>query len=174
MRIKKALIILVLNIALGFCIGYSLHHVIHVSRDEAILLPEHPFYLLEDVNEEVLYNTLVHYEFPFPEIITAQAVLESGNFKSRLCLEHNNLFGLYNSSKGKYYYFDSWISSVFAYKDKILYKYKEDKYDSYYSFLVAINYATDPNYISKIKSLADKIKNKYEQTESQSKNSGNS
>ena len=115
---KKVISILLVSIILGFVIGYSLHHRIHDSRNvdnEVILLPEHPFYLLEEVNEEVLYNTLKHYGFPNPAVITAQAVLESGNFKSRLCIRHNNLFGLYNSRKKSYFKFDSWISCVFAY-----------------------------------------------------------
>lgn len=130
------------------------------NRDSTILLPEHPYYLLEDVNEEVLYKTLVHYEFPKPAIITAQAVLETGNFKSRLCSNNNNLFGLYNSKKLKYYKFDSWISCIFAYKKYILNKYKDN--EDYYEFLQKIGYAEDPKYIDKVKSIELRIIEKYE------------
>ena len=160
---KKVISILLVSIILGFVIGYSLHHRIHDSRNvdnEVILLPEHPFYLLEEVNEEVLYNTLKHYGFPNPAAITAQAVLESGNFKSRLCIRHNNLFGLYNSRKKSYFKFDSWISCVFAYKDFILNKYKEG--EDYYGFLSRIGYAEDPNYVEKVKKLEITILKKYE------------
>ena len=82
---KRVLIILMISIVFGFATGYSLHHWIHSARfpeEKIMLMPEHPFYLMEEVNEEVLYNTLKHYDFPSPAIITAQAVLESGNFKS--------------------------------------------------------------------------------------------
>lgn len=160
---KKVISILLVSIILGFATGYSLHHRIHDSRNvdnEVILLPEHPFYLLEEVNEEVLYNTLKHYGFPNPAAITAQAVLESGNFKSRLCIRHNNLFGLYNSRKKSYFKFDSWISCVFAYKDFILNKYKEG--EDYYGFLSRIGYAEDPNYVEKVKKLEITILKKYE------------
>lgn len=160
---KKVIRILLVSIILGFVTGYSLHHWIHDSRNvdnEVILLPEHPFYLLEEVNEEVLYNTLKHYGFPNPAAITAQAVLESGNFKSRLCIRHNNLFGLYNSRKKSYFKFDSWISCVFAYKDFILNKYKEG--EDYYGFLSRIGYAEDPNYVEKVKKLEITILKKYE------------
>ena len=87
---KKVLIILMISIVFGFATGYSLHHLIHFNQkqEEMVLLPEHPFYLLDEVNEEVLYNTLKHYDFPNPAIITAQAVLESGNFKSKLCKDY--------------------------------------------------------------------------------------
>ena len=156
-------VILIVSIILGFFMGYSLHHLVHNEKyptETTVLLPEHPFYLLEDVNEEVLYKTLKHYEFPNPAIITAQAILESGNFKSKLCLENYNLFGLYNSSKMEYFKFDSWISCVFAYKRYILNRYNEG--EDYYGFLQRINYAEDPNYISKLKSLENKILKKYE------------
>jgi hypothetical protein len=129
------------------------------EQSDVILLPEHPFFLLEDVNEEILYKTLVHYEFPCPAIITAQAILESGNFKSRLCIEHNNFFGLYNSRAKSYYKFDSWISCVFAYKDFILNKYKSG--EDYYKFLDRINYAEDENYIKRLKVLEKQILEKY-------------
>lgn len=156
-------IILTISILFGFFIGYSLHHWVHTSiyhANEVIILPEQPYYLLEEVNEEVLYSTLKHYGFPNPAIITAQAILESGNFKSRLCLENNNLFGLYNSNTLSYFKFDSWISCVFGYKKYILDKYK--KGEDYYDFLIRINYAEDPNYISKLKALETKILRKYE------------
>ena len=74
---KKVLIILMISIVFGFAIGYSLHHWIHSvesSEEKIILMPEHPFYLMEEVNAEVLYNTLKHYNFPSPAIITAQAI----------------------------------------------------------------------------------------------------
>lgn len=57
-----------ISIVFGFATGYSLHHLIHFNQkqEEMVLLPEHPFYLLDEVNEEVLYNTLKHYDFPNP------------------------------------------------------------------------------------------------------------
>lgn len=158
---KKVLIILMIGIVFGFVTGYSLHHLIHFNQkqEEMVLLPEHPFYLLDEVNEEVLYNTLKHYDFPNPAIITAQAVLESGNFKSKLCKDNNNLFGLYNSRTMSYFKFDSWISCVFAYKQFILSKYNPE--EDYYKFLDRIGYAEDSLYESKVKELELDILNKY-------------
>ena len=64
-----------------------------------MLMPEHPFYLMEEVNEEVLYNTLKHYDFPSPAIITAQAILESDSGQSQLSQKPlYNFFGI----KGEY------------------------------------------------------------------------
>lgn len=156
-------LILIFSIVMGFFVGYSLHHLLHSNRyptENVILLPEHPFYLMEELNESVLYSTIKHYNLPNPAIITAQAILETGNFKSRLCTENNNLFGLYNTSEMEYFKFDSWIGSVIAYKRYILNKYKES--EDYYGFLKRINYAEDPNYINKVKTIENRILKKYE------------
>ena len=104
--------------------------------------------------QEGLMEALVYYEVAYPEIIYAQAVLETGHFKSDLCLNNNNLFGLYNSKRDKYYKFDHWTESVIAYKDFIQYKYKPS--EDYYKFLQRIGYAEDSNYISKLKGIVNK------------------
>lgn len=101
--------------------------------------------------EEGLVEALEYYEIQFPEIVYAQALLETGHFKSKLCTQYNNLFGLYNSRTKSYYKFDNWWDSVIAYRDKVQYKYKGNT--DYYTFLVNLPYATDPNYIRKIKQL---------------------
>lgn len=77
-------------------------------------------------------------------------MLETGKFKSKICKENNNLFGLYNSKDKEYYKFNHWKESVIAYK-KIQNKYESS--DSYYTFLRKINYAEDPEYINKIKEI---------------------
>lgn len=158
----KILLILLISTIFGFVTGYSLHHLIHQNHSEEVtLLPEHPYYLLEDISEETLFKTLEHFGYANPATITAQAVLETGNFKSRLCLEKNNLFGLYNSRKHEYFEFDSWISCIFAYKEMIYSRYNPKKED-YWQFLERIGYAEDPNYVTKVKTLRAKILQKYD------------
>lgn len=89
----------------------------------------------------------------FPEIVLAQSILETGWFKCNNCsMDVNNLFGLYNSRKNEYFPYANWEESINGYKRGIQYKYSE-KYDDYYAFLDDINYAADPNYISKLKTI---------------------
>lgn len=83
--------------------------------------------------------------------VVAQALLETGYFTSRVCLECNNLFGLRHPSDGSYYEFDRWEESVKAYKDYVQYKYKGG---DYLLFLKKIGYAEDPNYIVKVHQIA--------------------
>lgn len=104
--------------------------------------------------EDGLMEALIYYEVQHPQIVYAQAVLETGHFKSDLCLNDNNLFGLYNSNKGKYHSFNHWVESVIAYKDFIQYKYKPS--EDYYEFLQRIGYAEDADYISKLKKVVNK------------------
>lgn len=104
--------------------------------------------------EEGLMEALEYYGVKHPNVVYAQAVLETGHFKSDLCINGNNLFGLYNSRKKRYYTFDHWTESVEAYIDFIQYKYKPP--NDYYKFLDNIGYAEDPEYINKLKRIVNR------------------
>lgn len=101
--------------------------------------------------QEGLMEALEYYGVKHPQIVYAQAVLETGHFKSDLCLNGNNLFGLYNSKKHRYYTFDHWKDCIIAYKEMIQYKYKDG--DDYLNFLKEIGYAEDSEYICKLEEL---------------------
>ena len=89
--------------------------------------------------------------------VLAQAVLETGNFSSRVCKEYNNLFGLYDSKNRDYYRFERWEDSVVGYGKMIQYRYKGG---NYLHFLKRIGYAEDPRYITKIAQMAKSIYNR--------------
>lgn len=99
--------------------------------------------------KEGLMEALIYYNVKHPEIVYAQAVLETGHFTSTICQNRNNLFGLYNSNKKEFYSFDHWSESVIAYIDFIQYKYKPPS--DYYEFLDTLGYAEDPDYINKLR-----------------------
>lgn len=101
--------------------------------------------------EEGLMEALKYYDILFPDIVYAQAILETGYFKSSICVKNNNLFGLYNSKKKEYYKFNHWSESVVAYKSKIQNRYYLP--EDYYIFLKRINYAEDSLYIDKLKQI---------------------
>lgn len=103
--------------------------------------------------KEGLTDALVFYGIRNPEIAYAQAVLETGHFKSVGCLKHNNLFGLYNSKTRRYYRFNHWVESVIAYKEWIQNKYNPTQ--DYYTFLEDIGYAEDPEYTNKLKQIVN-------------------
>ena len=96
-----------------------------------------PYSSLVDSNvyREIVSNNIYH-----PDIVLAQAKLETGNYKSKACTVYNNLFGL-RKPDGSYYKFNSWQESVKA------------PPNDYYDFLDSIGYAEDVSYISKLKDM---------------------
>ena len=105
--------------------------------------------------EEGIDEALQYYKIEHPTIVKAQAILETGNFTSNLCIKNNNLFGLYDSKNKRYYSYNHWWESIEAYKKLIQRKYDNSKY--YYMFLEDIKYAKDKDYISKLKEIAEKL-----------------
>lgn len=101
------------------------------------------------LTKEQVYELLVEIDVKYPEIVLAQAILETGHFKSSLCIKNHNLFGF--RTRNGYLSFDSWIESCYYYKGW------QDRYyndtEDYYNFLIIINYAEDKGYINKIKTI---------------------
>src|SRR4051812_29456962 len=88
------------------------------------------------VDGTMVYKELVKIGVKYPEIVTAQAILETGNFTSDYYKQRSNLFGFRNG-KG-YFYFQSWKHACQNYKQWQDKYYKYGK--SYYQFLIDIKY----------------------------------
>jgi flagellum-specific peptidoglycan hydrolase FlgJ len=97
-----------------------------------------------------LITVIKYYDIQHPEIVLAQAILETGWFQSDNCKKHNNLFGLYNSKRKNFYKFKHWSDSVKAYSSMIQYRYNTG---DYYAWLNKIGYAEDRSYTTKLKGL---------------------
>jgi flagellum-specific peptidoglycan hydrolase FlgJ len=95
-------------------------------------------------------KALEYYEIQHSDIVLAQSILETGHYRSKLCKENNNLFGLYNSKKKEYFKFTHWTESIEAYKNYIQYKYQGG---DYYNFIDSIGYASDSLYVPKLKNI---------------------
>ncbi len=107
-----------------------------------------------ELNKDNFFRVCAYYNVQFDSIVYRQAVLESGNFTSYLCRQHNNFLGLYNSSIHDYYKFDHWSECIRGYRDLVQYKYSVEKYGGdYYNFLKKLPYAEDSLYIQKLKGL---------------------
>lgn len=91
-----------------------------------------------------LYQEIVNNGIRYPKIVLAQAILETGLFRSKACRNRNNLFGLTNPQTGQYFEFSHWTESVRAYYTKVQYRYKGG---NYLVWLRDIGYAEDPEYI---------------------------
>ena len=101
-----------------------------------------PVLTIPNLYQEIIRNGIQH-----PRIVLAQAILETGWFRSPLCRNRHNLFGLTNPKTGKYYEFNHWTESVRAYYTKVQYKYKGG---NYLQWLRDIGYAEDPRYVREV------------------------
>lgn len=108
---------------------------------------------IKELNIENLYASLKRHGIKYPKIVLAQAILETGAFRSRVCRENNNLFGL-RHSKG-YYAFEHWEESVIAYRDKVQYKHRDN--ENYYSFLRRIGYSTSKDYVRRVREIVNQL-----------------
>lgn len=104
-------------------------------------------------SKEEVYNYLLQIGCDEAEIVTKQSVQECGHkYQSYNARVRHNLFGLWNHAKQEYYKFDTWQESCDAYLTKVQYKRKKD--EPYYEFLERIGYASDPQYINKLKGIS--------------------
>ena len=102
-----------------------------------------------------LYKEIIRNGILYPKIVLAQAILETGCFRSSVCRNKHNLFGLTNPRTGKYYEFNHWTESVRAYYTKVQYKYKGG---NYLLWLDEIGYAEDPKYIIQLNKVFQMIR----------------
>ena len=82
--------------------------------------------------------------FKYPKIVLSHAILETGWFKSSVCRNIHNLFGLTNPRTKTYYEFNHWTESVKAYYNKVQYRYSGG---NYLLWLDKIGYAEDKTYV---------------------------
>ena len=108
-----------------------------------------PALTIPNLYQEIIRNGIRH-----PKIVLAQAILETGWFRSPLCRNRHNLFGLTNPKTGKYYEFNHWTESVRAYYTKVQYKYKGG---NYLLWLHKIGYAEDPRYVREVMKVVSQL-----------------
>lgn len=103
---------------------------------------------LEGFSENKLIEFMKLVEMEYPDIVLAQAKLESGNFTSNRFIKYNALFG-FQKSESNIIKYKSWKESVVHYKCWQMNRLRED--ENYYNFLIRVKYASDTNYIKKLK-----------------------
>ena len=154
LNVFKWLFILVLGILIGLPIGrYSVSppstKVEVTVHKDSVVTKKDTLYVIKrpkpSLNDKNLLAELKKEHIKHPEIVLAQAKLETGHYTSEVLKTHNNLFGL---MKGDHYRrFNHWTESVKAYKKLVQDKYKGG---NYYAFLNKLGYAEDPTYTDKL------------------------
>lgn len=168
----KYTIAIVATLALSITVAFNygrLHHNVELLTDEErlIVINEHA-----EFTEEKLVNKLQSLNVKFPHIVFAQAVLETGNFSSKVFKENNNLFGMreakqrITTAKGtenNHAYYHSWRESVLDYAFYQCRYLSSIRTEEQYLQYLSQSYAEDPNYIIKLKALinTNQIANKF-------------
>lgn len=153
MKFKEAIGLLLAGIILGVCLtlwGNAIKESAEKKEGEVASVKWKTNHFM--LNESNLMDELIAQGISFPEIVQAQAVLETGHFKSYACKTQNNLFGL-RKSDGTYMSFEHWTDAVAAYK-RYIQKWKAPPND-YYHYLDSMGYAEDTSYTTKLKQIVN-------------------
>jgi flagellum-specific peptidoglycan hydrolase FlgJ len=96
-----------------------------------------------------------------PNVVWAQARLESGNFESKTYKQKRNCLGIYDSKRKQYAWFNSWQECVEAYRDRVQKKRGNvtETDEAYLLWLVSMGYAADKNYANKVRKIMRKAEN---------------
>lgn len=96
-----------------------------------------------DFSEDKLFAEIDKYSFKYPDIVKAQAIVESGNFKSVVFKQNNNMFGMReamlritvsNGTNLNHAYYDNWkycVTDRALYEARYMYKLSRTEYFSY-------------------------------------------
>ena len=104
--------------------------------------------------EDSVFTYIVELNIKHPNVVLKQAKIESGNFKSKVFIENNNMFGFKKAFKRAntqvdtnrgYAVYDSWQDCVVDYALYQTYSAKNLSREEYIIFL-GKHYAEDPNY----------------------------
>lgn len=125
------------------------------KKNPTIYEPDFSFLESEEINDELFLKVCNYYNVKDAKYVLAQAHLESGHFKSKVFKNNNNMLGLYDSKHKCYYKFDKWSDCIKGYVNMVEYKKREN--ESHLNFLKRIGYAEDPDYITKVQSIYNKL-----------------
>ncbi len=118
---------------------------------------KHQVYTLRnlELTKENFFLVCEHYDVHHSTIVYAQAILETGHFKSNVFKTKNNCLGLWDSRNHKFYEFEHWTDCIKGYRDMVQYKYNGG---DYYSFLDNIRYASAEHYTETVRKIEKQLK----------------
>jgi uncharacterized FlgJ-related protein len=156
-------IILILITSLIIMIGLSINEKKEIKYIES---ESHPFIIKESnhFSSHKLKQYICSLNIRHADIVYAQAVLESNNFKSRIFIESNNLFGMKKATQRPttctsthrgHAMYSNWKESVIDYALFQAAFLRDLKTREQYLSYLAQNYAEDPNYVTKLKSIIE-------------------
>ncbi len=158
---KWSAVLLLLILNLSYLVSKFVYKDIILTEEaKLIVLKEENSFSKEKLKEYILGLNV-----KFPNIVLAQAELESGHFKSTMFKENNNLFGMKQAFKRPttnqgenrgHAYFNSWKDCVLDYAFYSATYLNNIKTEAEYFQYLRQSYAEDPNYIAKLNQILKK------------------
>jgi uncharacterized FlgJ-related protein len=157
----------VIAISLSSVLSYGIgHYKGYYDYQHGTVTPEERMIVIQEndkFTKEKFKEYLLQLNIKFPHIVYAQAVLETGNFNSKIFTANHNLFGMKEArvrattnlgSELGHAIYGHWRESVVDYalfQCAFLTKIKTE--EGYYQYLKE-NYAEAPNYVAKVRELS--------------------
>lgn len=165
--------------AVGCCIATTMHPLMPAltERIDSVSVEAPSKHIVQDllwveemgvmpVSDSLVSNILTTLKVEHPHIVHAQMRLESGHYTSRLARDNHNYFGMkhpaqrFTLSLGKkngYASYRNWVYSILDYalwQQRYAAALTEEEYLAYLSRV----YASDTHYVTKIKRIANTLK----------------
>jgi uncharacterized FlgJ-related protein len=166
-KITKKTILVVFGLLLTSSL-LTLSFTVNKVNDIRFITEETKQIIIKQENEfspEKLKAYILELNIRFPHIVYAQALLESGEFKSHIFKENHNFFGMKQAkqrpttNKGTengHAYFANWKDCVVDYAFYQAAYLNDLRSESEYFEYLGQNYAEDPMYVSKLKKIIEK------------------
>jgi uncharacterized FlgJ-related protein len=166
-KITKKTILVVFGLLLTSSL-LTLSFTVNKVNDIRFITEETKQIIIKQENEfspEKLKAYILELNIRFPHIVYAQALLESGEFKSHIFKENHNFFGMKQAkqrpttNKGTengHAYFANWRDCVVDYAFYQAAYLNDLRTEKEYFDYLGQNYAEDPMYVSKLKKIIEK------------------
>ena len=139
-----------------------------MTQDQASKLPFVTPFSKENLEKEINKQGI-----KYPDIVMAQAKIESGHFTSAIFKENNNLFGMKEAQRRittaegtnrNHAYYNHWRESVYDYAFYQCRYLGDIRNEAEYFQYLSASYAEDPNYIEVLKDVIkrEKLKELFE------------
>lgn len=153
-------VISVVSVLIGKYIGKTKSFTEITEMEKIFILKE-----ADEFSKDKLIAMLKELNVKYPHIVLAQSMIETGQWKSKIFMENNNLFGMkeakmrITTAGGTQYnhaFYNHWRESVYDYAFYQCRYLGDIKSEGEYFQYLAANYAEDPNYLNAIKGIIKK------------------
>lgn len=157
------LIFVILTLILSIIIATQLYKTTILTEEARVIVMREN----NEFSRAKLKEFILQLNIKFPQVVLAQAELESGHFTSPIFKENHNFFGMKpaklrpTTNKGEnkgHAVFDTWRDCVVDYAFYSATYLNDMKSEAEYLEYLRQNYAEDPNYVSTLKKIIEKNK----------------